>query len=54
MAFIGVDLRPIGIKKLQRKLQKQRDREARELAVSKETEQGIQENPIERNKFQID
>ena len=53
MAFI-VDIIPLRIKKLQRKLEKQRFREARERAISKETEQGIQENPIKGNQFRID
>lgn len=53
MAFI-VDLEPIEIKKLKKRLEKQRNREAKERAISKETEKGIQENPIKRNQFSID
>ncbi len=54
MAFIGIDLRPIESKKLQRELDDVRDREERQRAVSKEIEKGIQENPIKRNQFSID
>lgn len=53
MAFI-IDIKPVEITKLQKKLQKQRDKEARELAISKLTERGIQENPVKRNQFDID
>ncbi len=53
MAFI-VNLKPIKIGKLQKKLQKERDRQARNLVVSKKVRKGIQENPIKRNQFSID
>ncbi len=53
MAFI-IDLKTIGIRKLQKKLQKERDKQARKFAISKETERGIQEDPVKRNQFDID
>ncbi len=55
MAFADIiGLRPIKIEELQKKLQKQREIEARQLALSKKITKRIQENPIKRNKFQID
>ena len=53
MAFI-INLVPVEIEKLQKKLQKQRDMEARQFAISKKINNGIQEDPIKRSKFQID
>ncbi len=53
MAFI-INLKPVEIEKIQQRLQKERDRQARQLAVSKEIKEGIQENPIKRNQFSID
>ena len=52
MALI-VDLKPVAIKKLQKKLQKERDIQAREMRIKQSLEKGIQENPI-KSKFQID
>lgn len=53
MAFI-INVKPIEIERLQRKLQKQRAMEARRMKIKGSLERGIQEDPISRNKFQID
>ena len=52
MAFL-VNLKPIEIEKLQRKLQKERDKQRRDMEIRKLLKDGIQENPI-KSKFQID
>lgn len=54
MVGLIVDLKPMRIKKLQKKLQRDRDIASRKLQVSQEISRGIQENPIKRDKFQID
>ena len=53
MALI-INLKPVGIEKLQKKLQKERDKQVKAMRIKKDLEKGIQENPIKRNKFQID
>lgn len=53
MAFI-INVTPVEIERISERLEKQRREEARRLAISKETEKGIQENPLQRNKFQTD
>ena len=48
-----VNLKPVEIEKLQRKLQKERDKQARAMKIKKALERGMQENPV-KSKFQID
>lgn len=53
MAFI-INIKSPEIEKLQKKLQKQRDKEAKAMRIKRALEQGIQENPVKRNQFDID
>ena len=54
MVGLIVDLVPENIKKIKLKLQKEQSRANHKLLVSRALERGIMENPIKRNKFQID
>ena len=53
MAFI-LNLKPVEIGKIQKRLQKERARQAKQIQIKKALEKGIQENPIKRNQFDID
>ncbi len=53
MVFIAT-VRPVDGEKLAREIETERTRQAREAIVSREVENGIQENPITTQKFQRD
>lgn len=53
MVFI-IDVRPVKTRQLQMKIDRERREQARRIKIPKKVEAGIQENPVPRNKFQID
>jgi hypothetical protein len=54
MVGLVFNLTPIEIRKLQKKLQKERDIISSRIKISKKVRNGIKKDPIKRNKFQID
>ncbi|KKL14186.1 hypothetical protein LCGC14_2518260 [marine sediment metagenome] len=53
MVFITT-VRPVDGEKLAKKINGERDRQIKEAVVPRKIQDKIQENPIKRNKFQID
>ncbi len=54
MVGLLINLKPLNIMEMEKKLQKERLRRAKEMAISKSLNKGIQENPIKLSKFQRD
>lgn len=54
MVGLIVDLKPLRIKELEKKFQKDRDIANKKIRITRKINNQIQQNPIKRDKFQID